>query len=231
MLRLKKQRGAVDQGRDGHLRRRISRSAFSAFAILSVVGAALWSVLMSMENVHSEHTHRLTAIEMYKVVDPPAVAAKITNSDTTTNTNTTTNTTTTTNTASKEEFARYSHQLVQAPSDSSITHQDMDAMCTLKRYPRLLEHFCPVERPSCYLKAFRAHFASHRKRENLVGGCPLNEAVCYVKRYPELFHEYCNDSETKCDYYSLRDHYEQQGMKEKRAWGCDFSANPSYRQT
>lgn len=208
-MMLVKQRGGavIHQGHDGHtccISRITSAILFGGGFFL------LYSILISMPNMRMERA--LTTVVVYKV--DPAVApatVKINNSDTTTGS---------TGTTSKTEFTPDAlPQLVHAPPNSITEYQDMDAMCTIQRYPRLLRMFCPVDR--CYLKAFRAYFESHSARENIVGGCPLDEAVCYAKRYPDLFDGYCKDNETNCNYYPLRSHYEQHGKEKKRTWGCD----------
>jgi hypothetical protein len=127
--------------------------------------------------------------------------------------------------AGNKHFAHHgSEQLVSAPRDSSVAFQDMEATCTLKRYPYLIGKFCDhIDRSVCDLKAFKLYFKNHSSDENLIGGCPLAEAICYAKRYPDLFHAFCDGSDFEnCDYYRLLEHYQQRGMKERRVWGCDF---------
>jgi hypothetical protein len=128
--------------------------------------------------------------------------------------------------SNKQDLAPHG-RLVLAPSDS-MEYQDMDATCTLKRYSHLVPKFCDIiGRDNCDLEAFRAYFANHSAKENLMGGCPFADAVCYAKRYTDLlFLQYCNGMDTECDYYKLRQHYEQHGVKERLAWGCDDSFLP-----
>jgi hypothetical protein len=127
----------------------------------------------------------------------------------------------------EKEFIVAARLLVPAPIGGSITYQNMDAMCTLKRYPHLLERFCDhLNRYSCKLEPFKAYMKNHGARENLIVGCPLAEAVSYAKCYPDLFSGYCKGNETKCEYYPLREHYEQHGRKEGRVWQCDFQPHP-----
>jgi hypothetical protein len=121
-----------------------------------------------------------------------------------------------------KESAFVADKLVPAPSHS-IEYQNMDAMCTLKRYTYLFAMFCdPTDRSICDLDAFKAYFKNHNATENLTGGCPLTEALCYAKRHPDLYRGYCSNNDTKCDYYALRHHYEHHGMRERRVWGCDL---------
>jgi GDSL/SGNH-like Acyl-Esterase family found in Pmr5 and Cas1p len=139
----------------------------------------------------------------------------------------------------EEGFFSVGQLLVTAPTDgnNSAAFQDMEKLCTLQRYTYLLGKFCdPVDRlsgssssssSSCDLQAFDAYFANHRARDQLVAGCPLNEAICYAKRYTELYQGYCNNnggnSSDLCNFYALREHFEQHGRKQRLVWGCDVA--------
>ena len=116
-------------------------------------------------------------------------------------------------------------KLIVVQSSNNTKHREMDALCTLRRYPHLFGRFCHdgVDRevsPNCTLPAFEEHFQRYEK-DRLVWGCPYDEAVCYAKRYSDLFNAYCQGGdETKCNYYLLRNHYEKFGIKKRRVWGC-----------
>jgi hypothetical protein len=116
-------------------------------------------------------------------------------------------------------------QLVRAPFDIPY-YLDIDAMCTLHRYSHLFERFCDVDH--CDLKAYWVYFMEHSDKDNIFGGCPIDEAVCYGMRYPNLFKEFCNDSDVQCEFYPLREHYEKVGREGGLRWGCDTDISDGF---
>jgi GDSL/SGNH-like Acyl-Esterase family found in Pmr5 and Cas1p len=207
--------------RNGHRLRYILRRYFLIHAaVFFVVGGMMFSRNNGIAAIRESVITGSAKVYTTVIVDPTAVAAvKITTLDDD-------DVDTSKKAASTEElFVLEDGQfgLVPAPSSGSIAHQNMDAMCTLKRYTHLFGKFCdPVDRSICDLEAFKAYFAIHSAKENLIGGCPLQDAVCYAKRYPDVYRVYCQGGDAKCNYYSLRNHFERHGMKERRAWGCDY---------
>jgi hypothetical protein len=101
-------------------------------------------------------------------------------------------------------------------------YKEMDALCTLHRYPHLFGRFChPLDRDNCDFNRFEEYFQKY-EQDRLEWGCPLDEAICYAKRYRDLFQGYCNDDESNCNYYNLRKHYNMHGIKSNRIWGCEM---------